>query len=316
MYNNNTIFYARVSSNSSEQIRSLQNQLQLLNNYKKKYTNNIVISEVISISDGMSNKIKKEILKYDNVNIIVTHMDRLTRNISDINFIKNNIKYILVLSEQKTYNVNTDWKQILNLTISSTEEIEKIKKRIKSSESLRKRKYEPDEIIISAKKRCIEINNIISKKKNSKIFDDIAEMIKISQNLQNCSDWDQFSNISKKYKGESIEKNYHKILDNFDDTISYHIPRKDIYQYVEYIFNKLNIKLDINILKEFVNAHINLGKKCAIHDSIYPENEISKIASILLNMTYDTNIKNILNINELYQLKNIANKLNNVILKK
>ena len=157
----NTICYARISTNNTDQFVSLNNQINLIENFVKtnKIENTINIYESNSISNEMSKKVRELCTKNEKVNIIVTSLDRLSRNVSDLNFIKKHIDKIYVISEKKIYNPRTDWKKIILSNLSSMEEIEKIKFRIKQNSN--KRQRTEDDIILDSKRRCKNIYSIL-----------------------------------------------------------------------------------------------------------------------------------------------------------
>lgn len=320
MPNYNHILYARVSSNSGDQIRSLKNQIDILENKitENKWKNYILLSDVKSASDGMSAQLKETILDMvDKAHLVVVEMDRLTRDIADIKFIKNHVEYITVINDNKTYYVKSDWKSILDMLVSAHEEIEKIKKRLRHSYHLQKRPTSDAQKYVAAKKRSMEINNLISNKKIKTVVEDVSKMISLSQNLKTKKDWSTFAHIYSKYDTLSIKDTYRGTINNLNNDSFYHIPRSDITDYVTYIFDNLDIELDRNILKEYINANINLGRKLIYaNDESDPESsddQLSNLVNSLFKLSINDNVKKMLKEDDMNKLKKITKKLNNVM---
>ena len=148
------LFYARVSSNGSDQIQSLDNQVERL----KKLRNIIapetnlfklsqLLSEVKSVTLGMSVKLQDIILDNPGITLVVTSIDRISRHIPDITFIKKNIKAIILANDDgsyKRYDVMESWRFINEKLAVATEEIETIKKRTQTIQKKRQRRKEKE----------------------------------------------------------------------------------------------------------------------------------------------------------------------------
>lgn len=261
------IAYGRISTNNPEQLTSLKNQLDILHTYINNHNlkNVVTVTEIKSISNEMSDKIKKLCSDNTKLNIIVSSLDRLTRNVSDFNFMKNNIENIHVANENKIYNMKSDWKFILQNNISSMEEIEKIKIRLKSNPN--KRKRDDEELFLNAKKRCLMIKKTLDKSfdKLSQInfLEDMCSFITCSHSLETREDWNKINDIYKKYVKKNLLNNYNI----YNDEIVY-LSRNDIHKYVTDMFSSKGISETkyLPFIKEFINANINYAKKYAFDD--------------------------------------------------
>jgi hypothetical protein len=264
------ILYVRVSTNNFEQITSINNQLEVLKNYiKLNNLNNYkyeIVTEVKSISNGISETIKDLVKKYGKINIIVTHMDRFTRDLSDVKFIKDNVETITVIENNKIYFPKNDWKEIANMNISSTEEIEKIKLRITTGSKKRKQSDIHD-LCSNAHKRVKSINKIILEDNNTHIINNIIYFIQRSQLLQSKVDWTSISNIYKMYTKKDLMLEYPNI--NFN--LMYHIKKNELILFVNNILNSSNININNCLLKEFINANIYIIKKTNISNDEFSD---------------------------------------------
>jgi hypothetical protein len=252
-----TIFYSRVSTNLPDQIKSLQNQIQCMEKYAldKKVKNKIMIASVVSASKGMDEKVKNIIMKKKgNINIVVKAIDRLTRNTNDINFIKNNIKTIFVLDDEKKYNVIKDINDIEKEINFGMQESKKIKIRI----SVKRKSYDlsDDDKLICAKKRCIVTNNIMSQNIESDVIENIKNIITESQNIKSEDDWKKILLYNEKSNIRNL-----RTKTKINKRESYHMMKKDITKIISDILSKNNVSFDKVVLNEIINANINLGKK-------------------------------------------------------
>jgi DNA invertase Pin-like site-specific DNA recombinase len=292
-----TICYARISTNNPEQYVSLNNQINTIAKFIKtnkiKHTINIV--ESTSISNEISKKIKQLCIKHEKVNVIVTSFDRLSRNVSDLNFIKKHIEKIYVINDKRIYNPRTDWKELINSNVSSMEEIEKIKFRIKQNPN--KREKTDDEKLLYAKMRCKNIYSILKDKYDEEFLDDVVQFIRKSQNIYN-GDWITIDRLYSLYSNKSLCDQYANI--NYHTT--YHITRNDLYGFIKNIFQnqKLNFSEDDPILKEFINANINYARKNIHQNESESESESESDSEFECDITDVTdNLKKLLSNNEL-----------------
>lgn len=327
------IFYARVSTNSAEQLESLIHQGQALTDFmkKKNYSNSVFIKEIKSISNGMSQTLKEVIEQEQHkVNIVVMNFDRLIRDFSDIKFLRCSVKNIISINEKKNINMESQWKELVPYVINSVEEIDKLKLRLKQYNGTKKREKTPEEIVFTSKKRSAVLAGIISKDKYNEIVNDVSKMIQKSQDLTCKNDWKSIANIAEEYGEKSILKDYKNAIQRQSEgeEVRFTIMKKDIYGYVKKIFNYLHIKVDDDLLNNFVNANINLGKKIVAYgdfdgfDKIIDINEQEKIDEHLddivdiLKKISVTNLNGVLTENEINKIKNITESIefkNNVV---
>ena len=258
---NTFILYARISSNSSDQIQSLDNQLEILNMYRERnidIENTVhILSDVISTSNGMSSELKKYIINNFKSTIVVTSIDRITRCISDITLLKKYVGLIISLNDDKIYNVVTDWKLILNKIIIATDEIETLKLRTKNNNKKRKMTTDNTENLLSMSRiRVSRINTIMSKYVDINILENINNLINMSQLITSDNIWKTITYISKKYNGLNIMSCY-----NSEKLHNTYLTRKDVYEFVDYIFKQNNIYINPHLFKEYINANIWLARK-------------------------------------------------------
>jgi hypothetical protein len=320
------ILYARVSSNNYEQITSLQNQMDLLSNFSKGKRYNpqsfVAISDVISASNGMSSKLRDHITNNpEKSTVVVTAMDRLTRDVTDIKFIRSHIGTIITVNDNTQYDGYKDWKDILKLIVAATDEIDKLRDRVRATKHMKRKRCSDEELALNAERRSRAVNRLISsrisiKHKNNKLIDDVAEMIQLSQKLTSLADWNKVSKISKKYGGFYIRSDFPKIIDEKPDEneISHHLTKSVITEYVQRIFCKSDVTLDENMTKEFINANINLGKKRATlgdRQELDTDDEIAELTNSLIKISLNKNIKKILDKKDIKIIQNISDKVTN-----
>lgn len=253
--------YARVSTNNSEQLVSLSNQIKALKEFGNRQTTEVMyIDEVLSISNGMSESLKKTIKDYKIRHLVVNRMDRLTRTVTDISFIKNNISTIYTLSDRKFYKttLSDDIKAIMDLQLDSEKEISIMKERNKPN---KKRTRDDLERLECSKKRVIIVNSLMREQICGEMLKDLANFIEKSQYLISEEDAKIISNIYFKYTKKHIYDFYKK--NNYEKN-NYHITKPDVITYVNDMIESKNIEINANIMKEFINALINLGKKKAM----------------------------------------------------
>ena len=98
------LFYSRISTGNPSQITSLSNQKKTLQTYQQQNcprANHTFLEEILSISNGMSSKLRY-LIKYEKYDVIVvSNVDRLIRSYNDVDFIKNNVKSIICLNGNK-----------------------------------------------------------------------------------------------------------------------------------------------------------------------------------------------------------------------
>lgn len=263
MENDLIIYYARVSTNHPDQLKSLDNQLKFFENHKKIQGNKNVdiLSDVCSASTEMTEKIKSIILNNSKkISIIVTHFDRLTRSIKDVDFLKKHVNNVIDIYNGKTYNTQKDYNQLVKLASDATIEINQIRRRAIRAHITKRQRDEEENPLDYAKKRCIEVNNIVLGKKYNDLKSDLARAVVVSQNITNPTDLKICSNIFKKYGGNSIYNDYIESINKNNNNVIY-IGKKEIEEYVKFIFSKQHIAINENFANEFLKANLNLGQK-------------------------------------------------------
>lgn len=344
MQNTILISYSRVSTKNVDQLQSLHNQLIILNSFFKKNcpnANNIIkLSDTRSVSNGLTDKLKKVILENKSrgniIEIYLTAIDRLTRNIPDIDFIKKNIDVVTVIGRETiSYNVKTDWKIILNFIASATEEIDKIKERIASRVSCKRKRSNINDLISNAQLRCNNILNLIvngHEGVDAHIIESIGVFVFLSQNIKSDDDWEIISSMTRKYGNFIIADDYRGI----DFSKAKHLSRNDVMIYVKKILDFQMYNFDENIVRAFVNAYINFSKKMNLTTQQIDEhnehneqdeqnedynnfndgdNEIDELINAFMNLNVEKrvnlvkkfkSIENILNVSDLSGVSNAS----------
>jgi hypothetical protein len=285
---NVVIPYARVSTNSPAQLSSLGSQFELLKIYGD------VTSDIGSVAMGIRDKLRHKIemhrMNGAEITLVVTSLDRITRCMSDIQFIKTNVNKIIIVNSC-TYNVDRDWKIIMGEISSATDEIDIIRKRAIKSSNRKRRRLDSGLDMRTAmnKKRCdiakrnLEMNGISTRKVKR-----VKKLIKSSQKLKCEADWIKLSNESKRLNGSYIMNEYPK--SSKSDTPQ-HLMRKDITEYVKNILGK---GVDDIYIKDFVNAtllSIQLDRKNR-EQSEDNEDTIEKINKLLSTARAGMKVKN------------------------
>ena len=328
----NVIHYARISTNNVDQISSLQNQMDILRE-SKDFDDKTLTADIVGVSNGMSNKLKTQILKLNKPTIYVTAIDRLTRDIGDVRFIRQHVGKIVTLRDNKTYDANKDWHQILDMLVPAVDEIDKIKERFQSTKNLKRKQSTPNELVLAAKQRVIAVNklvcSVIEKTKapkknkqfdNTKFVNDIGTMIQLMQCIASYSDWNKLSAITDKYGGFRIGSHYgiSKYATDFSGRM--HIMKSDLIGYVIRIFDKNDFELDSYLFREFINSHINYGKKLILgdddinsDDEINTDDDLDKITQTLLKISLNKNTQKVLSKKDLEQFESITNKMKNAV---
>ena len=257
--------YARISTNNPSQLTSLGNQ------YDDLQAHGTVITDINSVGDGMTQNLKNNILKYKNkkkIELIVLSIDRISRDISDIKFIRDNISFITETREKRRYNVKDEWKIILQSLVTANDELDQIKKRAVKENIKRKREIENNEdeefmdnnefLKEKARNRCkISLKNLSKigiDKKISKVLEDI---IRRSQYINSRKDWDEISKLSLSINGPDLRKNYYNIYKSYSKSVNtiYRLTKPDV---IDLINNIIGTKYNSTFTNEFINANIHL----------------------------------------------------------
>jgi predicted site-specific integrase-resolvase len=292
------IFYARVSTHSTEQVESLKNQIEALTEFmkKKNYPNSVLVKEITSISNGMSDKLKCIISgESDKVNIVVMNFDRLIRDFTDLKFLRENVKHIIAVNEKKNINLETEWKELLQYITASVDEIDKLKLRLNQYNGFKKRERTPEEQVFSSKKRCCTLEAIVGGGKFDEIVNDVSKMIQKTQDLTCKNDWKYVSNIAEEYGQTTFNKDYKNVMtkQSNGEEVRYALTRNDVNGYVRKIFDYLHIKIDDFILKEYVNANVTLGRKLVKYGDF---SDFEKIFDVKDQEQFDENLDDIIHI--------------------
>lgn len=271
--NNNHIFilYSRVSTGSIIQCTSLCTQIKQLKQYANlnNCKNIIEISDVISVSNGISQKLRNCILQYKNkiIYIFVTRLDRLTRDVNDIGFVINNINFIVTINDDRVYKTDNDSKIILSHIETSSNEIVTLKSRQKYNFSFGKRKRNTYDLYILARLRLKTICEIIINIYPQINIHEISELIKLSQQIHSHKNLIELNTLFKKFNIKSFNEDYKELFDLKQIENIYYITRKDLYLYINIILKNIDLNLDEHILKQFVNANINISKYMLLLES-------------------------------------------------
>jgi hypothetical protein len=296
--------YARVSSNKLEQIQSLDHQCRLLSKY------GTTIADIHSGGNGMTDNLKTAIISaYDehkSITLVATSLDRISRNYTDMEFIRKYISHIQLTRDNKIYEVESEWRKILDALASATEELDIIKKRSRRTPTRSDTTKTTGRIIseISGmknqvdKKSKLEYNHqehsqIGVKRKRS--FDDLTTLYKTKRRCITLGSILEVNGISSD-KLEALEEMVKKsqkletiedwlelstlsnelggcfIMDDYEKTLaddsdqSYRLTKADITAYVKQICPQIS---DV-FLKEFIHANMSLSKiTMNVNDSNY-----------------------------------------------
>lgn len=264
--------YARISTGSTDQISSLGNQCKLL----KKFCNINAISHCSSGKEEFPDKLKNAILnetkKNNDVRLIVTSFDRLTRNFRDLHFLQYNVRYIYVLDENKEYDVKNQLYELSQkVTLSSLVIQEKVEKSTKTAQlrifsgQKRQRDDEDEKEIereFNLRKRCrILSNNLCNIGISRKTVGDLAKLINTSQNLDTLEKWNYMFNLLNELglNPTTIKNNYEKYLNKYKyKTVTqiYRIEKKEIYDIISNILKKKNYDTEDIVIKQFIDSNI------------------------------------------------------------
>lgn len=215
-------------------------------------------------------------------------MTALSRNVNDLNFIKKHINKIYVINDKRIYNPQIDWKELINSNVSSMEEIEKIKFRIKHN--LNKRHKPEEERKTCAKIRCTSIYSLLKDKYDEELLNDIIKFINMSQEIYY---WDEINKLYSSYTHKSLINIYNG--NNCDET--YHITRNDLLLLVKNMFQSYGYTIlnEDPLIKEFINSYLNFRRKFKNSDSDFNsesdfDKNIRDLTSNLRTLLSDTKL--------------------------
>ena len=257
--------YARISTNNPSQLTSLGNQ------YDDLQEHGTVITDINSVGDGMTQNLKNNILKYKDkkqIELIVLSIDRISRDISDIKFIRDNISFITETREKRRYNVKDEWKIILQSLVTANDELDQIKKRAVKDNIKRKRAIENNEdeefmdnnefLKEKARNRCkISLKNLSKIGIEKKIAKNLEDIIRRSQFINSKKEWDEISQLSISIGGPDLRKNYYNIYKSYSRSINtiYRLTKPDV---IDLMKNIIGTNFNTTFVNEFINANIHL----------------------------------------------------------
>ena len=291
------ISYARVSSSHSDQLVSLCNQTKILtalNPHGK------VISHIGSGAKSFSVKLLEAIKNaHDSghlVQITVASIDRLTRNFSDLDVLRNYVKYIKVLDENIIYDVATDLKEIACKLVIAVNELDQIRLRAIRGRNIINAQYNiPSTRDIASSSTSYNVQNtsdiiqntseltnsrkieyaikrcVISTEdllRNNVTNNDIylmANIINTSVNLTSISRWNELFTLlqSAGYDTDDIKRdNETHIKDTLDNGAVFMLS-KSLLKYIIYtILQKKYSNIDEELVGQFVTAYVYINKMC------------------------------------------------------
>jgi hypothetical protein len=273
------IYYARISTNSTSQLSSLGNQYQILLNLKKNNKDINVDNIVTHIGSGSVEfppSLKRIILEhYDkntntNIRLNVITFDRMTRNFKDIDFLVKYVKYIHVINDNKTYDIDIDLKYIVGEITKCIQELSLIKNRCMREKTERQRQREDDdtdydyEKFINLTKRCESVsNNIKVCGLTNNNLKHLENLIRISQNLDSSEKWNEMFNLMKLLglNSDNYKSNYEKYINNYKkkNTI-YNIQKKDVLEWIQEILKKHKLTNNSIFINQFINSNMKYGR--------------------------------------------------------
>ena len=303
------ISYARVSTNSINQLTSIGNQISML----KKYNENCkIIVHQGSGQNNMNDELKSIIVENYNKNNIVRlniiAFDRLTRNYSDIDFIRKYVKYIHVISENRIYDVSSlkDLQSIVEKITESVVEGQMIKQRC-IRESLNRNKVVKQKTVRGAncKKRCRETeNNIIAYGLTKELIKQLKDFIHLSQNICSREDWSKLFGLLCDFDIDVNEfrKQYFRELNMYkekeeNDMPIFKLQKKVVIKITKEVLYKNQIECDKVILNGFINSYYNQALQ---YDPIEENTIKNDVENMLVQLKVSTDdLKKLANIIEI-----------------
>ncbi len=268
------IGYARISSNT--QTQSLSQQISDL---KAAGVVN-VISDIGTVRDGMLKSLTQS-LQTGNINVdkigdkidlYVTSIDRITRNVKDVGILSEYVENIYVVRENDSDNNSSsssnnkytryytiqDITNIVDEISSAHQEILTFSKRTQRSFAQSSSRPTNSKMVYAEKVRLanIRVNTICnifaSNGISSKYIDNIRLFIQQSQQLESLLDWNMISAFTQQIDID-IKALYPKYINT---GVLTRLSRKDVYNYASQMFlkNAKNVMLSATLIKEFVNA--------------------------------------------------------------
>ena len=267
------ISYVRVSTDSTNQLTSIGNQINTLKKYNNKCK---IIVHKGSGSTELNSDLKDTIINLSNkkktIKLNIVAFDRLTRNYKDLDFIKQYIKYIHIVPEDKTYDLELDLPYIVEKVTESIQELKNIQQRCiresnkRDSTKRLKSRYEKQ---LNTDKRCRETeNNIIIFGIEDDIVTPLKKFIHLSQNLCSKNDWLELFGLISEFGLDAMQlrreylhdiNRYGKKKSN-DEMPIFKLEKKIVIRIVNDVLSKNKLTCDKVVLNGFLNSHYNRAK--------------------------------------------------------
>ena len=207
------LFYSRISTGNPSQITSLSNQKKTLQTYQQQNcprANHTFLEEILSISNGMSSKLRY-LIKYEKYDVIVvSNVDRLIRSYNDVDFIKNNVKSIICLNGNKEIKLPKQHRYLSEAIAVSTDEIDTIKSRIKYNSKSTKSDKNSREYLLKGYQKSLTKMNAFDKliKETCRNHNDLTTFMYTSQNIGDSNAWQVLNKILCKYGYTTLLTDY------------------------------------------------------------------------------------------------------------
>lgn len=188
-----TIYYARVSSQDVSQLMSYDSQITIFESMMNRNKGDVLMTDMFSISNGMSESLKYKIDTLKRVDIVVMNFDRLTRSFNDIEYLRKKVNKITSINENVTIDMKTSWHELLGYITKATQEIDKIKER-RSQYNRLKRVPNDEELLFKSEKKIKILHEVIDDANCEKI----GKFIHLTQNISSNKDWEKIFSLAKK----------------------------------------------------------------------------------------------------------------------
>jgi len=248
----NTVLYGRESSSNP---RALKNQENTLRNKaeNENISNPVIILETKSGKDGMTEKLKNAISDPNIDTLYVTQFNRIARNYNAIKHIRQHLKYVYVIAENRLYDVNKEWNIILNALATAEMQLQDIIDSHKKDYNNKKSGYTGDDFSIELnstknKRKRIDLYDIFSDYDTEKLADFVCACHRIETGKQLIQVGICHKKMYKKSDFYDVYKN-----NNFP----IHLIKEDVKYYIKQVTPDIE---DVYI-NDFYNAHNQYEKK-------------------------------------------------------
>ena len=248
----NTVLYGRESSSNP---RALKNQKNTLINKAKNenISNYVIILETKSGKDGMTEKLKNAISASNINTLYVTQINRIARKINAIDHIRQHLKYVYVIAENRLYDVEEEWNVILNALITAEKHLKDIIDSHKKDYNNKKRGYTGDDF-------SIELNSTKNKRKRFDLYDifsdydteKLADFVCACHRIETDNQLKKAAICHKKMYRKSDIYNVYK-----NNNFPFHLKKED----VKYYIKQASPDIEDVFVNDFYNAHILYEKK-------------------------------------------------------